>query len=322
MDALHETLSNSTISEAELPAALKDLPLDLPDLYTRLLAEHSRLSRVTQEEQLTIIQCVIQPSRPLRLIELGSIIAVLRKDYTIEGLKEGKELIRDSCGRLLEILEDESVSVIHHSFTEFVRDQSRKPKHEDFPVLSENEAHLLITRTCLEYLNSCEPSQFMQKMNIGRPQFVNQVQRKSVASDESEAASVDASESHVVDRFDNQTIRIDFDQQKRRDIHNLRQRYPLLDYATSNLEYHMNHISKDQERLSDLLDWGFKSGKPAFDFWVVTQWECYRFSDLRSIHVAASRGWTAYLKHLLGCGCDVEARDAENCTPLLYAVSH
>jgi len=78
-----------------------------------MLAEHEKRSGVTQEQQFAILQCVTYSSRPLRLIELGSIIAWMRNGVT---LKEGKALVRASCGRLLEILEDESVSIIHGIF--------------------------------------------------------------------------------------------------------------------------------------------------------------------------------------------------------------
>jgi hypothetical protein len=120
MDKLAEGLQEGSIIEDTLPTSLEQLPTNLKEVYTSMLAEHSRRSGVSQEQQFTILQCVIHSTRPLRLIELGSIIALLRKD-TGAGLKEGKDLVRRACGRLLEILEDESVSVVHHSFTDFAR---------------------------------------------------------------------------------------------------------------------------------------------------------------------------------------------------------
>lgn len=54
-------------------------------------------------------------------------------------LREGKRLIRASCGLLLEILENENVSVIHHSFT-LPCDKHRNESVVTFSVLTPFEA--------------------------------------------------------------------------------------------------------------------------------------------------------------------------------------
>ena len=317
MDSLHESLNNGTIQEDQLPAALADLPLDLPALYTRMLGEHAQRSGITQEEQLTIIQCVIQSSRPLRLIELGSMVAQLRQDYTVDGLRGGKQLVRDSCGRLLEILEDESISVIHHSFTEFVRTKGQTDKQGSFPILSEEAAQTLMVRVCLQYLNSCEPSPFIQNLRIGEQPMITEADEQL-----EETSSVDDDEDNACDDLDYRMARIDFDKQKEVELKNLYQRYPLLDYCTKNLAYHIQNISRNQSELHSLLDEYFQPGLPAFSIWTCSQWHMYRFTGLQVLHIAAFRGWNSHIQHLIDTSCILENRDGEGCTPLLYAVSY
>jgi len=116
-DNLVEGLLDGRITPDTLPNSLDCLPSTLYDVYEDMLKEHASRSGVTAEQQANILMCVTHASRPLRLIELGSLLAwMLHVD-----LRGGKDLVRRGCGRLLELLEDETVSVIHHSFTEFLQ---------------------------------------------------------------------------------------------------------------------------------------------------------------------------------------------------------
>lgn len=69
-------------------------------------------------------------------------------------LREGKRLIRASCGLLLEILENESVSIIHHSFT-LPCDKNRDESVVTFSVLTPFEANKCLANSLLQYLNAC-----------------------------------------------------------------------------------------------------------------------------------------------------------------------
>jgi hypothetical protein len=65
-----------------------------------------------------------------------------------------------ACGPLLEIMEDEVVQILHHSFTEFLLDTTRNQRTSDtstvpqFPVLDPVAGHGEIAMTCLSYLQS------------------------------------------------------------------------------------------------------------------------------------------------------------------------
>ncbi|EAQ92988.1 hypothetical protein CHGG_01223 [Chaetomium globosum CBS 148.51] len=152
-DNLAEGLRDGRITEEDLPDNLDRLPRTLRAVYEDMLKEHARRSGVTAEQQAKILMCVTHASRPVRLIELGSLLSrMLHVD-----LRRGKDLVRAGCGRLLELLEDETVSVIHHSFTEFLHDTSRRDDGDAFPVLEAEASHAVLAVLLLEYLDGCPP---------------------------------------------------------------------------------------------------------------------------------------------------------------------
>ncbi len=72
-DNLTEGLSDGWLSEETLPDSLDRLPDNLKDVYEEMLEEHGRRSGVSKDQQAQILSCVTHSSRPLRLIELGSL---------------------------------------------------------------------------------------------------------------------------------------------------------------------------------------------------------------------------------------------------------
>ncbi|RFU75031.1 ankyrin repeat [Trichoderma arundinaceum] len=73
-------------------------------------------------------------------------------------LKEAKDIVRATCGSLLQILPDETVSVVHHSLTEFLRGSTRaltqgKLAEQDY-LLKYGPTHAQLAFACLSYLNS------------------------------------------------------------------------------------------------------------------------------------------------------------------------
>jgi len=313
MDSLTEGLQEGSIIENTLPTSLEQLPMNLKELYTNMLAEHSRRSGVTQEQQFTILQCVTHSTRPLRLIELGSIIALLRKD-TGAGLKEGKDLVRRSCGRLLEILEDESVSVIHHSFTEFARDKSRKSEPGAFPVLDEKEAQKMMLQVCLDYLDSCVlPKSVQTSIEAGT------AKEESQSNDDVDTDNGQDDDQYNpydnLDSFDDRSGRERADEKKHQEIQDLRDAYPLMSYATENLESHIRGVAGQ----FDILDSYFAPGKNAFEIWLLARWAQYRHGKVQPLHIAASLGLTEYSQYLITHGSEIDVSDAEGRTALSYA---
>jgi hypothetical protein len=137
---------------ADIDAVLSRIPADLNVLYTDLLKEHSRRSGVPESIQRLILQVVTHASRPLRLLKLADMIQVNNPAGVERNLKATKDLIRAACGPLLEILVDETVSVIHHSFTEYLKGTMRPDDGSGYPILKMGPTHAQLAMACLRYL--------------------------------------------------------------------------------------------------------------------------------------------------------------------------
>lgn len=124
MDKLLDGTTQISSRAADAEEIMKKLPTSLEDMYNGMLLDHAARSGVPQQLQLTILQWVTHSVRPLRLLELTAIIDSLEDGK--RNSKDTKALVRTACGPLLEILEDETVSIIHHSFTEFLVDEQGK----------------------------------------------------------------------------------------------------------------------------------------------------------------------------------------------------
>lgn len=266
---LTESLRMGLITEDELPERLEESPQSLIEVYEQLLAEHARRSKVTQTQQASILSCVIHARRPLRLIELGALIARMRGD---DNLREGKRLIRASCGRLLEILEDESASVIHHSFTEFLRNLDRQATPDAFPVLDEKAGHSTMAIISLAYLNGCP--------------------------------TLDEDES-LFDKFDElmeMEVRSDTIELREKAYRNLQLEHPLVNYAAENLVFHIQHAEPYTSELLNALDDQLAPGKPAFSILGYSRnrwWHGPRYQTLNTLHVVIDHGLTSYALHLI-----------------------
>ncbi|CAI6336777.1 unnamed protein product [Periconia digitata] len=139
---------------ADPQRVLSELPTDLNVMYDDLLREHTRRTGVSPDLQLLILQSVTHASRPLRLLELSDMINVTQKHDEARDLKQAKELVRTACGPLLEILPDETISVIHHSLTEFLKGSTRNLTDHNYPILEPGLTHQRLALACLSYLQS------------------------------------------------------------------------------------------------------------------------------------------------------------------------
>ncbi|CAG9983012.1 unnamed protein product [Clonostachys byssicola] len=139
---------------ADIKSVIGQLPVDLNALYTDLLNEHAKRSGVDPRVQHLILQVVTHATRPLRLLQLTDLVMVANPDENARTVKDTKSLIRAACGPLLEILADETVSVIHHSFTEYLKGTTRARDSSGYPVLSIGTTHAQLALACLHYLQS------------------------------------------------------------------------------------------------------------------------------------------------------------------------
>jgi ankyrin repeat protein len=197
-------------------------------------------------------------------------------------------MVRTSCGPLLEILDDETVQVIHHLFTELLLDSSRSASSEvtknekRFPVLTSTGRHQSMNFSCLDYLMSgCFESWTGVKC----------------------------------DDFNNCNL----EAQKL-----LMNRFHFLQYSSYNLLYHPARCDTTDTELVLKLDPFFQPGGHDFqswkDFWLKTQFSMP--GNIHPLHVASQAGLTAYTAHLLEAIEDIDMVDYQGRRPAAYCAMH
>ena len=287
MDAFFE-------SNVDVQEVIKQLPLDLNVMYTNLLREHAQRSDVPHELQFHILQWVTHASRPLRLLELAEIINTTFNRDTDRDLKATKALVRATCGPLIEILPDETVSVVHHSLTEFLkgstRKQSNNAKEEStYPVLALGCTHSRLALACLKYLMAgCLEDIKIEK----KPRY--------------DACG-------------------EWEPPTRNDHAGVRMKYPFIDYAAANWHVHalksgLGSTSKAEiDEIHGLLD-TFLKPSHLMDAWLNLSWPNARADNVTPIHVAAWAGLTEYGTALLDrTETSINGADSFGETPLHYA---
>lgn len=290
-DNLAESLKAGITTEETLPDSLDKLPRSLREVYEEMLKEHARRSGVSADQQAKILTCVTHSSRPMRLIELGSLVAQM---FSVD-LRKGKELVRASCGRLLELLEDETVSVIHHSFTEFLHDSARKETPDAFIVLGDYFPHDILAASCLEYLNSC-------------PHF-------DTTWDETRQTDEEDIHPHELERSEN----------KRRDAirMQLRLTHPLAAYAAENLGFHLTKAGKLADSHSfAALDSFFVPKHAAFETWTLINYKGKLTSSINALHLLTADKAVplAVIRYIVeGHPELIDLPDPQGQTPLLIA---
>jgi ankyrin repeat protein len=282
LDEFDHRLKEMLPEDRFIERSLSWLPATLEDMYNGMLLDHSLRSGVSQDLQLTILRWVTHSTRPLRLLELAAML-----DSQNGRGKDTKAVVRTACGPLLEILEDETVSVIHHSFTEFLIDQDRRTRavvdgaHPQFPVIDSIATHSSMSHTCLNYLTS------------GR---LNDWEIKARTQDEA-------------------FYRPPASTQK-----NLKMKHPFLDYAMNNWYIHAGRLVPINSILLAELDGFMKVGNPSFTAWVDLVWiVSTTISKVTPLHVASWAGMASYVQHLLTLTIESNSPDPQERTPLSWA---
>lgn len=268
---------------------LTKVPSGLGDMYSRMLLDHSARSGVSQQLQLLILKLWIHASRPLRLLELASIIDFLRSsdhpNLTVKATSvasDTKSIIRAACGPLLEILEDETVSIIHHSFTEFLTDNESNRSQGElntgnlFPKINSTTAHKDMATVCIKYMIS----DWLDDWELSG--------RASRRNRKGPPANLGA-------------VRI---------------KNPFLAYASAHWHYHVSRYAKADEDLFSLLDVLLMPDSKAFLSWFAITCEDSHPGKVSPLHIAASKGLAEYATRLIRVGEDVNRVNPDRRTPL------
>ncbi|QYS95163.1 Ankyrin repeat protein [Trichoderma simmonsii] len=251
--------------DANIEHILETLPANLNVMYTTLLKEHSQRSGIPHHVQLLVLQWVTHANRPLRLLEMSEMLTVTRQLDGIRELKEVKDIIRAICGSLLEILPDETVSVVHHSLTEFLKGQTRSLAQghlaNEYSLLESESTHLRLALACLSYLDAgCLDSyEIMERSKMRNERWKT--------------------------RRLNQDSRLE---------------HPFAEYAVFNWHIHIIKAgisARGQPEVYKLLD-NFLQGNRLL-VWLSLEWPNCEFDDMSPLHVAAYLGLTDYMRELL-----------------------
>ena len=272
--------------------ALDKLPDGSAEMYTRVLHDHSVRSGVPRSLQLTILQWVTHSSRPLRLLEIATMIDSLPKQPDLNSdvgslgdSPNTKSVIRTACGPLIEILADEPVSIIHHSFTEYLINPERGVScHSDytFPSITPAKSHRDLAFACINYLISGWADNFELEKNK-TPVFF----RSTLPS-------------NIITTY---------------------AKNPFLKYAGSSWSYHASRVDQPDEELFNLLDRLFNLDSNAFASWLGLEEVRVGNTDTSALHFASGEGLALYVEHLIQMDRDVNALDCKNRTPVHRAVA-
>lgn len=264
---------------------LEKLPADLNVMYNDLLRDHAKRSNVPAEFQRLVLQFATHATRPLRLLEVAEMAKASHTPFQHYSLKEIKDLVRAACGPLIQVLHDETVSVIHHSFTEFLKGSTRSKHLEDsaYPILEVGPTNKRLAVACMDYLASgC-----LDKIEVKK------------RSDEEELFSP-----------------------KKWQQSDTRLQFPFLEYAATNWYIHTCRAVSDGEDMSSfysLLD-DFFASKHRLLAWLDIDWPENTIQGVTALHAAARTGLTEYARHLLQeRGAEPDIRSQQHDTPLYWA---
>ncbi|KAK4465124.1 ankyrin-2 [Cladorrhinum samala] len=271
---------------ANVQQVLEALPADLNTMYTDLLQEHRRRSGVPDDIQLLILSWVTHATHPLRLLEMAEIILVTydKPEGIQRDIKAAKDLVRTACGPLLEILPDETVSVVHHSFTEYLRGSTRSAADSaSFPILDPGQTHERLALSCLKYLRS---------------------------------GCLDAS----MEEGDDWTAR-DREDERRKEYIARRLEFPFFEYAVKEWSSHCEKSFREGRESEDLMSAlkDFLTPGVLFDAWL-RQRPSRHFHRPAPLHVVAHLGLAPYVRFIVkNPETQVDIRDASGRTPVHYA---
>lgn len=285
---------------ADVNEVMELLPLDLNDIYERLLREHAQRSQVPHSLQILILSWVTHASRPLRLLELAEMIRFEHDSDGPKDLKSIKELVRTACGPLLEILPDETVCVIHHSLTEFLNGSTRNneaPSDHTYPVLDMGSTHSLLAQACISYMikSGCLDAVKISE-TTEEPNF-HPMSMSSLFSD-SEAYE---------DAVENEK---------------LPSKYPFLTYCLESCKYHLKKAEDNSESLDEELVRSVESLLTGRNFTALNILIVGIQFKQTPLHVLGRWGLSKCLSVFIGkADCEVDAKDGRGETPLIHAAS-
>lgn len=316
MDQIEASLADD--GSGDISALEQSLPIGLEQTYTSMLAKQRQEKGISTDLQVLVLEAVTHSSRPLRLNELASLVKSVCPD--LDAPTGFKDLVATCCGPLIEVLEDETLQVIHHSFTEFLRGDTRtvskNDASSDFPVIHSLEAHKKMAISCLQYLQS-------GTLRLSSEPPIISAENLGTRPDENDEASQSLREELMY--FHKDYNEDGKDGEKYREA---RLRHPFLSYAVENWSYHASHYDvKDDEFFATVQEF-IRPEVLAFRRWLSLEWKLpawrNRFwMDIPTVlHIAAFAGMSELVSELIRKGASVSAQDDRERIPLHWAAEN
>jgi hypothetical protein len=290
LDQIAKSVKANGNRDHSIQQMVAQLPVGLEDMYNMVLFDHATLTKVDQSTQAMILQLASHSARPLRLIEIANALETnVRFEPTSNDIKE---VIRSACGPLLEIMEDETVQILHHSFTEFLLNSSRldrsTPEAPHFPVIDSTTAHRDIALTCFASLQFEAFQSYPEDPKPEATEFSRGEKRASELN-----------------------FRAIFLQ------------HPFVEYGARNWPYHVRNYEVEDPHFFNSCREFCDPSSPHFRAWLELLAKDKELKVARrhstSLHIAASFGLTLWAKHLIEIGMDIDGLDSSENTPLFWA---
>ncbi|OJJ03051.1 hypothetical protein ASPVEDRAFT_889539 [Aspergillus versicolor CBS 583.65] len=264
---------------------LQGLPESLEEMYVNLLHEHAARSGTGLSFQSWLLSWITHSTRPLRVTELATLALSLPDRAGLKTDQDAKLMVRTACGPLLEVLENETIQVIHHSFTEFLLDGRRPTAKESdsnawFPAFEPTATHRSLTLSIIKYLLSgCFTGWEYNWRKFSGDGFT-------------------------------------------KEHHAVIVQFPFLQYSVQGLIDHAEGCDVDDPELMQELDRLFDPGADTYnawlDFWFASM-DRRIIHDYKPIHVAAHAGLSRYMAHLVAKGEDPNVLNKSGETPVWVA---
>ncbi|KAH6665101.1 ankyrin repeat-containing domain protein [Halenospora varia] len=291
-----------SLGEPELDTEnlVKGLPVGLEEMYNSMLSQQAEALKIDVKIQVFLLEFATHTSRALRLNELASVLASSFPPSMLPG--NPKLVARLACTPLLEISEDETIQVIHHSFTEFLLDGDRAKVKDSripqFPILNAHDVHKRLTIICLDYLRSgsLRPENAVPKQKrVDDNSYFGR--RAALAKDITSA-----------DGYDYQEAKL---------------RYPFLEYSVGNWAFHASKYDVEDNDFFKSVAGFLDPESTDFKKWLQLEWwkgpKSSEAQPPSALHIAAFAGHTTYARGLIKEDPYVEYYDSENRTPLHWA---
>ncbi|KAJ5594953.1 uncharacterized protein N7459_001161 [Penicillium hispanicum] len=264
----------------EIAENVDNLPDGLGDMYTNLLRDHATTSATSPAFQRLVLQWITHSARPMRLLELASMIEALPDRAGLDPDRDVKMAIRTTCGPLLEVCEDGVVQIIHHSLTEFILNRDVEhtqmaQQSREFAAVDSPAVHGMIARACIRYLsNGClQQWDIMERTKRNRTTLLLEHYFLNYA--------IEQWPFHLNMAVHSDTDLLELAGQFCRD-------------ENKNYEAWKNLWAEDKKELSG--------------------------EDCSPLHIAAYCGITRFAAYLLSMGADPNSKDTDDRSPLVYAV--